>query len=104
MGPQDQYQYLYEALLSLVNTNENPYRLAMNINGTMASMCDQAESTESLVWERPSGGLEQSWEELGGGVGGFQTACEVPAPKKQALNFVKELSWTFWGLFCQTLG
>lgn len=53
MGPQDQYQYLYRALLSLVSTKENGLGLqARDINGTMASMSDQsdqAESMESLV-------------------------------------------------------
>lgn len=58
-GPQDQYQYLYKALLSLVGTKENGSGLlARNINGTMASMSDQsdqAESMESLVWEALQG-------------------------------------------------
>lgn len=51
--PQDQYQYLYKDLLSLVSTKENGSGLlARDINGTMASMSDQsdqAESMESLV-------------------------------------------------------
>lgn len=53
MDPQDQYQYLYKALLSLVSTKENSLGLlARDINGTLASMSDQsdqAESMESLV-------------------------------------------------------
>lgn len=53
IGPQDQYQYLYKALLSLVGPKESTSSLlARNINGTMASMSDQsdqAESMESLV-------------------------------------------------------
>lgn len=50
---QDQYQYLYKALLSLISTKENGSGcLARDINGTMVSMSDQsdqAESMESLV-------------------------------------------------------
>ena len=53
MGPQEQYQYLYKALLSLVSTKENGSGLlTRDFNGTMASMSDQsdqAESMESLV-------------------------------------------------------
>lgn len=49
MGPQDQYQYLYKALLSLVNTKESGSGvLARDINGTMASMSDQSEQAESM--------------------------------------------------------
>lgn len=51
--PQDQYQYLYKALLSLVSTKDNTLGLlTRDFNGTMASMSDQsdqAESMESLV-------------------------------------------------------
>ncbi|XP_045931667.1 receptor-type tyrosine-protein phosphatase gamma-like [Micropterus dolomieu] len=45
----DQYQYLYKALLSLVNTKESGSGLlARDINGTMASMSDQSEQAESM--------------------------------------------------------
>ncbi|KAF3856935.1 hypothetical protein F7725_017658, partial [Dissostichus mawsoni] len=50
---QDQYQYLYKALLSLDSTKENSLcTLDRDINGTLGSMSDQsdqAESMESLV-------------------------------------------------------
>lgn len=53
MGPQDQYHYLYKAVLSLISTKENSLGLlARDINGTMVSVSDQsdqAESMESLV-------------------------------------------------------
>lgn len=50
IGPQDQYQYLYKALLSLIGPTENSLGLlAGDTNGTTASMSDQAESMESLV-------------------------------------------------------
>lgn len=46
----DQYQFLYKALLSLVSTSDSGAGLlSRDINGTMASMSDQAESMESLV-------------------------------------------------------
>lgn len=65
IGPQDQYQYLYKALLSLVSTKEDTSGLlARNITGTMVSISDQsdqAESMESLVWGTPLEDLEQSW-------------------------------------------
>lgn len=39
IGLQDQYQYLYKALLSLVDPKENTSSpLARNINGTMESL------------------------------------------------------------------
>ncbi|XP_040015037.1 receptor-type tyrosine-protein phosphatase gamma-like [Xiphias gladius] len=45
----DQYQYLYKALLSLVSTKENSSGLlARNTNGTMVSMSNQSDQTESL--------------------------------------------------------
>lgn len=51
--PQDQYQYLYKAMLSLVGTKENGASLmSMDRNGTMAAMSDESdpdESMESLV-------------------------------------------------------
>uniref|UniRef100_A0A3Q3KJG3 protein-tyrosine-phosphatase n=1 Tax=Monopterus albus TaxID=43700 RepID=A0A3Q3KJG3_MONAL len=45
----DHYQYLYNALLSLVSTKENrSAHLARDINGTMVSMSDQSDPAESL--------------------------------------------------------
>lgn len=52
LGPQDQYQYLYQALLSLVGGQDNPSApLSRNTNGMTVSVSesDPAESLESLV-------------------------------------------------------
>ena len=52
LGPQDQYQYLYQAVLSLVGGEDNPPApLSRNTNGTTASApeSDPGESLESLV-------------------------------------------------------
>lgn len=53
MPMQDQYHYLYKAVLSLVSTAENGLgHLARDINGTIvrvSNQSEQAESMESLV-------------------------------------------------------
>lgn len=52
LGPQDQYQYLYRALLSLVGGQDDPAAPpSRNTNGMAASPSesDPAESLESLV-------------------------------------------------------
>ncbi|KAF3689415.1 Receptor-type tyrosine-protein phosphatase gamma [Channa argus] len=46
---QDQYHYLYKAVLSLVNTKVDSFGLlARDINGTMVSVSNQSEQAESM--------------------------------------------------------
>ena len=52
MSVQEQYQYLYKAMLSLVNSRESGLSpMYMDTNGTvvMVDESDPAESMESLV-------------------------------------------------------
>lgn len=58
---QEQYQFVYKAMLSLVSTKENGNGpLAVDKNGAVliADESDPAESMESLVWRRPRQGAE----------------------------------------------
>lgn len=93
---QDQYRFLYEALVGLARTKEIGFG-PLDISRTLSSLSDQSEeaqSRESLVW-----GPELDW-------GG---CFHSPECSKEASNFVSRQR-TGIGLFeaffffCQTLG